>query len=55
MYDGVFRKGYLEPYSRTLASRRSNLPKVKWHDDHNRGWTGEGGKGTGVDFDMIDD
>lgn len=55
MYDGIFRKGYLEPYSKTLPRRRSNLPKIKWHNAHNEGWTADDGKEMQVDFDMIED
>ncbi len=43
LYDGVFRKGYLEPYSTSLT-KGFGVPKKKFHDDHDRGWTADGAK-----------
>jgi len=41
LYEGIFRKGYLAPYSTTLPKSRSSLPKRKYHNNQNEGWTGE--------------
>lgn len=50
MYDGIFRKGFLEPYTTHLAHRRSNVPKRKFHNNHATEWNGDEPKETGVAF-----
>lgn len=37
-FDGIFRKGMLEPYSETKAKKRGNLPEFKYHTNPNLTW-----------------
>ena len=37
-FDGIYRRGLLEPMTRKNAKKRNRLPKIKYHTDPNLSW-----------------